>query len=172
MATREEQRRKRAEKLEEEKRNRYYGNEFSMPPECDSCCMFRSCYNKYEDKGIFVSGRGYTQYFDKFYPACGSRLNNGCPTRDGSLKDSFNLGKALEFIQEKFIACQGTNLKKKERDITFRFVESLFKDVIEVVGKRDEEVKNLLAEKAELIKQYKELEEELRHYKDMTRNEL
>lgn len=52
-----------------------------MPPECDPLCLVRKCYNKYENKGSYSVGRGYTSYHtDKFAPVCGTRMCRGCPT--------------------------------------------------------------------------------------------
>jgi len=65
-------------------RDKYYGNEWAMPPECDPLCLARSCYQKYEKKGSFSVGRGYNSYnADMFDPVCCSRMCRGCPTVAG-----------------------------------------------------------------------------------------
>ena len=67
-------------KKEAKKREKFYNDEFEMPPECDLLCRFRRCYQKSENKGCFSVGRGYTNYHKTFYPACTVRLNSGCLT--------------------------------------------------------------------------------------------
>lgn len=48
----------------------YYEDDLALPPEADHLCLFRPCLQKYEDKGSFTPGRGYTSYHEDFRPAC------------------------------------------------------------------------------------------------------
>jgi hypothetical protein len=84
-------------KSDEKQRDRYYASETWLPPECDVLCLFRPCYNKYENKGSFTPGRGYTKYHDRFYPVCGTRMNNGCPAFRGQPNDQVDTKKAIEW---------------------------------------------------------------------------
>ena len=88
-------------KSEELKREKYYANVFSLPPECNPLCLVRSCFNKYENKGSFSVGRGYTSYHDEFYPACGTRMNCGCPSSRDSGNEEFDINKAKELLSHK-----------------------------------------------------------------------
>lgn len=72
-------------KSDEKRREKYYSDDSIMPPECDVLCRFRPCYGKYEDKGSYSAGRGYTSYHDGFYPACSTRLSHGCGYGRGAL---------------------------------------------------------------------------------------
>ena len=84
------------EAKEAKKRDRYYSNELILPPECDALCRFRGCYNKYEDKGNYTAGRGYTRYHITFQPCCGTRLSHGC----GDGRKSYDMAAALKWCAE------------------------------------------------------------------------
>ena len=113
--TREEMRQIKHEKLQEKKRNDYYGDNYAMPPECDACCRFRSCYNKYHNKGSFAIGRGYTSYYTDFHPACGTRLAHGCPPRNAEPGDSFNMLDALKWMYDEVGRLRDPKVKLNER---------------------------------------------------------
>ncbi len=81
-------------KTEEKKRDKYYADELIMPPECDLLCRFRTCYNKYENKGVYSQGRGYLSYHSEFKPACGVRMDRGC----GVPRPQYDMGSALDFV--------------------------------------------------------------------------
>ena len=85
----------------ERAREKYYGNEWIMPPECDPLCLARKCYNKYEDKGGFAMGRGYTSYYtDKFVPVCCTRMCRGCPTEMGKRPEPVE-GLVVKLLERK-----------------------------------------------------------------------
>lgn len=77
-------------------REEYYNNSLILPPECDVLCPYRPCYNKYENKGSFSPGYGYTSYASTFQPACGTRLNSGCPDWRNEAGDEVDLVRALD----------------------------------------------------------------------------
>lgn len=170
--TREEQRELKKEKIEKEKRDLYYSDELAMPPECEPCCMFRSCYNKYENKGSYTPGRGYTSYYSQFYPACGTRLNSGCPDRTGGLNDSFDMTKAVNFLKEKLKEYKNSDMKKKEKERLLNFILKLIDNMENKNLRHVEEVKKLMEDKENMIKLIQEQEESLKLYKDLSRNEL
>lgn len=115
--TRAEKRRLKFAQQQEKRRNDYCDSEYAMPPECDLLCRFRSCYNKYENKGSFSVGRGYTSYHEDFRPACGTRLNHGCPFTRGGEQDNFDMREALEWLGEKLEQSQDKSIKwQKKRD--------------------------------------------------------
>lgn len=132
---REEQRNMKKKAIEEKKRNDYYSNEYSMPPECDACCKFRPCYNKYENKGSFSPGRGYVDYYSEFYPACGTRMNSGCPSHRNCFDDSFDELEAMEFLQKTLFG-ECTDKKKKKSDIAF--ARRIIRDMIALKKKQKE----------------------------------
>ena len=102
-----------AERIAKEQRERYYASEHRMPPECDVLCRFRSCYIKYEDRGSYTAGRGYTAYRDGFTPACGTRLAEGCPdTRGRHDASDYNRGHVLEYM---LVAVSKANSKFTKR---------------------------------------------------------
>ena len=76
-------------------REEYYNNSLILPPECDVLCPYRRCYNKYENKGSFTPGKGYTSYSKVFTPACGTRMSSGCPSWRDEANDEANLPRAL-----------------------------------------------------------------------------
>jgi hypothetical protein len=43
-------------------------------------CAKKSCFRMMQDKGTFVQGRGYTQYYKNPQWVCGTRHLHGCPT--------------------------------------------------------------------------------------------
>lgn len=136
--TREEQRELRREKLQEKKREEYYGNDYIMPPECDACCRFRDCYNKYENRGSFTPGRGYTSYHSDFRPACGTRLSHGCPSRRGEPDDSFDLLAALEWALAEFEKSQNPDIRPRARRVAFAQARRTLRDMIKWQKKRNE----------------------------------
>lgn len=87
-------------KIEEKKRERYYASPYYLPPECDHTCLLRPCLNKYEDKGSFSVGRGYTNYSDRFQPACGTRLSQGCPDWRDRDDDDLDVNKAYAILAD------------------------------------------------------------------------
>lgn len=46
----------------------------------DALCAFRECCQPGEDKGSFVTGRGYTSYHAKPRPCCRTNHLHGCPS--------------------------------------------------------------------------------------------
>lgn len=95
------------------KRETYYANDFILPPECDALCIIRTCYNKYEDKGSFSQGRGYTSYYKDFRPACGTRLCHGCPSTRNKENETFDIECAKEILSRKGIPKKFKNAIKK-----------------------------------------------------------
>jgi len=89
---------------ESKKREAYYADETALPPECDCMCPFRPCFSKYENKGSFSPGRGYTSYSETFRPACGTRLSRGCPAWRGKPDDRVDIRRALETAAEQLEA--------------------------------------------------------------------
>jgi hypothetical protein len=98
-------------KKEEAKRTKYYSNDMIMPPECDALCRFRHCYQKYENKGTFTVGRGYTSYHDGFRPVCGVRQLHGC----GDERKTYDKKKALEYCVDKLSLPGGAAFKVKQK---------------------------------------------------------
>jgi len=156
--TREEQRALKKEKIEDEKRDRYYSDDLAMPPECEPCCMFRSCYNKYENKCSYTPGRGYTSYYSQFYPACGTRLNSGCPCRDGSLNDSFNMNAALQFVRTKLKESMKKETKKRDRERMLFFLEKLLENMETLNRHYVESVKHSMWEKEKVEEKLNKLQ--------------
>lgn len=135
--TKEERAQKRLERLNDEASDKYYSNPYTMPPECDACCRFRSCYNKYENKGSFTIGRGYTSYHTTFRPACATRLHQGCPSRDGEFDDTFDKEKAYGWIREQLDILENQKPKIKTRRAIYAHVPDLLKCMAEWDKKRD-----------------------------------
>ena len=90
-------------KKEELKRKRYYEDPFALPPECDSLCLARKCFNKYENKGPYSQGRGYTRYYPDFRPICATRCFHGCPFIRLSPEDKISIDKINELLTIKKI---------------------------------------------------------------------
>ena len=88
-------------KATEKQRNRYYDNPFALPPECDTLCLVRSCFNKYENRGNYSQGRGYTSYYTDFRPVCGTRMCQGCPSWRNTDSDQLSVDRARELLTEK-----------------------------------------------------------------------
>ena len=82
----------------EKVREVYFSNPYRLPPECDNLCLLRPCLNKYEDKGSFSAGRGYTSCSKGFNPACSTRLCNGCPNTGNSEGDRLSVVRAYEIL--------------------------------------------------------------------------
>lgn len=85
-------------KKEEAKRKRYYEDNFALPPECDSLCLARKCFNKYENKGSYSQGIGYTRYYPDFRPVCATRAFHGCPFIRLSPEDKISIEKIKELL--------------------------------------------------------------------------
>lgn len=51
----------------------------------DEDCPHRSCFWLYFDKGSFTPGVGYTSYYEKERPCCGTRHMHGCPHVGGHI---------------------------------------------------------------------------------------
>lgn len=98
--TRSEQRAARAQKKANAARAAYYADELALPPECDHLCPYRPCFNKYENRGGFTYGRGYTSTHSDFLPACATRLCQGCPDWRNSVGDCADMGRAREHAAE------------------------------------------------------------------------
>jgi len=112
-------------KKEEKRREEYYADELALPPECDVLCPFRPCFNKYEDKGSFSVGRGYTSYSETFRPACGTRLNHGCPHWRGKPqdKDEVDLSEALKWAAEQLELPTRTKADRRRRTRAVHIVQ-------------------------------------------------
>jgi len=122
---------------EEKRRNAYYTDPLALPPECDCLCPFRPCFNKYENKGSFSTGRGYTSYSSTFRAACGTRLSHGCPLWRGESEDKVDMLKALKWAHEQLSAEKRTPRTKAERCVRKRVL-----DVIGTVADRLESRQN------------------------------
>ena len=103
-------------KAEERKRDQYYADPLAMPPECDLLCRFRPCYAKYEDKGSYTAGLGYTDYSSRFCAACATRLNHGC----GSGRASYGRAEALRWVVK-----QLASKTKRDRDAAVRTLNAM-----------------------------------------------
>lgn len=110
----------------EEQRKAYYDDPLALPPECDDLCRFRPCYNKYENKGSFTPGTGYTDYYDDFTPVCSTRMSQGCPPTRNAPGDKANHIKALLWAAETLIAYRttrstvGIKLRKRAETLTIQ----------------------------------------------------
>lgn len=98
------------------KRELYYDDPLILPPECDVLCPFRPCYNKYENKGSFTPGVGYTKYSSTFQPVCGTRMTCGCPVWRRRENDKVDVKKACAWILEN-IDSRKLKVRKRVRDI-------------------------------------------------------
>lgn len=99
--------------VNDRKRQRYYDDPFALPPECDPLCLIRPCFNKYENKGNFSPGRGYTSYHKDFSPACGTRMCHGCPSFRNKENDELDVSKAVELLSMKPIPLKIKEILKK-----------------------------------------------------------
>lgn len=125
-------------KKEQAKMEKYYADELSMPPECDALCRFRNCYNKGQDKGAYNVGRGYAYYYERFIPACLTRLNCGCP--DITFDDKIHY-KANKFMLEKLEEVKAS--APKRRCMLLACVSGILKDMqkyLEQKGEKHESV--------------------------------
>ena len=110
-------------------REEYYNDNLILPPECDVLCPYRRCFHKYEDKGSFSQGVGYTSYNKEFKPVCATRQAQGCPDwRDGK-NDQANLPRALEAGVNLIKMHQSARSKKDIRNRQRGY------DIIEAVAK-------------------------------------
>ena len=142
--TREEQRKEKEKRIQEKRRSDYYSNDLMLPPECDVLCKFRPCFNKYEDKGSFSYGRGYTSYHEKFCPACGSRLNHGCPEWRDGIDDKVDEVEVLSFLKDKLLGkCALKGNQKRKQMI---FCEEILEKLIELKEKQRIEKKETIDE--------------------------
>lgn len=108
--TRQQQREKREQAKQEKARAAYYADPLALPPEADALCLLRPCYNKYENKGSYSTGRGYTSSYSTFKPACATCMNQGCPSNRGKPDEELSVHKAA-----KVLAWAITNDKTKHR---------------------------------------------------------
>lgn len=84
----------RARKRADKARAAYYADVLALPPEADVLCPYRPCFNKYEDRGGFSYGRGYTSAYTDFKPVCATRLCQGCPAWRRQPDDQADRAKA------------------------------------------------------------------------------
>lgn len=102
-------------KTAERRRTVYYANPFILPPECDALCYFRPCYHKYENKGAFAVGTGYTKYSDDFMPVCATRQAHGCPGYRGSVDDEADMAAAVRQVAAISASCRDRRLTASDR---------------------------------------------------------
>lgn len=106
-------------------RDKYYANECILPPECDALCRWRPCYHKYENKGAYSVGRGYTNYYDIFIPVCGHRMCHGCPEWRNKPGDKIRASTAIQWAYDTLGDSSKSKLKNTALEVLQRVAKYL-----------------------------------------------
>jgi hypothetical protein len=110
---------KNQQQRQERFRQAYYSDDLALPPEADVLCLMRPCFNKYEQKGTYNPGRGYTSYSNRFEPACATCLNHGCPDWRDTPEDEVDLALALAKSYELLTAHKADRTKDGQKRYSF-----------------------------------------------------
>jgi hypothetical protein len=110
---------KNQQQRQERFRQAYYSDDLALPPEADALCLMRPCFNKYERKGTFSPGRGYTSYSNRFEPVCATRMTRGCPAWRGTPEDEVDLALALAKSYELLTAHKTDRTKNGQKRYSF-----------------------------------------------------